>query len=221
MTRTNPAGRLHRWSLTLQEYEFTIAYRPGTTNVVADALSRAPVAVLAATGKKRRQRRVRAAPTAATEEKTEENEPATSAEARTGVDDDGDGLTATPRAARAGPEPADAMAATTSTTQQRRTVVTTDTMPPRRTIATTDEASTTGTTTAAAGDGTDGESVYDASAMTTMNGSSGTHGEHASESRHDQKPKEQTTELEVAATRPSDTSTTAPRPQPSTARQDD
>ncbi|KAE9169899.1 hypothetical protein PF004_g28046 [Phytophthora fragariae] len=35
------AGRLHRWPLTLQEYEFTIKYRPGTTNVVADALSRA------------------------------------------------------------------------------------------------------------------------------------------------------------------------------------
>jgi hypothetical protein len=45
MTRPNLAGRLHRWSLTLQEYEFAIEYRPGTTNVVADALSRAPAAV--------------------------------------------------------------------------------------------------------------------------------------------------------------------------------
>jgi hypothetical protein len=47
MTRPNLAGRLHRWSLTLLEYEFTIEYRPGTTNVVADALSRAPAAVRA------------------------------------------------------------------------------------------------------------------------------------------------------------------------------
>ncbi|KAE8876762.1 hypothetical protein PF010_g29508 [Phytophthora fragariae] len=41
MTSAELAGRLHRWPLTLQEYEFTIKYRPGTTNVVADALSRA------------------------------------------------------------------------------------------------------------------------------------------------------------------------------------
>ncbi|KAE8984254.1 hypothetical protein PF011_g20849 [Phytophthora fragariae] len=54
MTRPSPAGRLHRWSLTLQEYEFDIAYRPGSTNVVADALSRAPAAVLAAVGRKTR-----------------------------------------------------------------------------------------------------------------------------------------------------------------------
>jgi hypothetical protein len=52
MTRTNPAGRLHRWSLTLQEYDFEITYRPGSTNVVADALSRAPAAVLAAIGRR-------------------------------------------------------------------------------------------------------------------------------------------------------------------------
>ncbi|KAE9044507.1 hypothetical protein PR003_g2808 [Phytophthora rubi] len=50
MTRPNPAGRLHRWSLTLQEYEFEIVYRPGSTNVVADALSRAPAAVLTDVG---------------------------------------------------------------------------------------------------------------------------------------------------------------------------
>ncbi|KAE8957063.1 hypothetical protein PR001_g31505, partial [Phytophthora rubi] len=37
------AGRLHRWALQLQEYNFDITYRPGSTNVVADALSRAPV----------------------------------------------------------------------------------------------------------------------------------------------------------------------------------
>ncbi|KAE9117305.1 hypothetical protein PF010_g4416 [Phytophthora fragariae] len=54
MTRPSPAGRLHRWSLTLQEYEFDIAYRLGSTNVVADALPRAPAAVLAAVGRKTR-----------------------------------------------------------------------------------------------------------------------------------------------------------------------
>ncbi|ETL86612.1 hypothetical protein L917_13979 [Phytophthora nicotianae] len=47
MTRANLAGRLHRWSLTLQEYDFGIEYCPGSTNVVANALSRAPAAVKA------------------------------------------------------------------------------------------------------------------------------------------------------------------------------
>ncbi|GMF33079.1 unnamed protein product [Phytophthora lilii] len=42
--------RLHRWSLTLQEYVFEISYRPRATNVVADALSRAPAAVRAVAG---------------------------------------------------------------------------------------------------------------------------------------------------------------------------
>ncbi|OWZ16768.1 hypothetical protein PHMEG_0009390 [Phytophthora megakarya] len=57
MTRPNLAGRLHRWSLTLQEYEFDILYRPGATNVVADALSRAPAAVLMAVGRRGRATR--------------------------------------------------------------------------------------------------------------------------------------------------------------------
>lgn len=35
--------RLHRWALTLQEYDFSLKYRAGRTNVVADGLSRAPV----------------------------------------------------------------------------------------------------------------------------------------------------------------------------------
>ncbi|GMF54412.1 unnamed protein product [Phytophthora fragariaefolia] len=48
MTRPNLAGRR---SLTLHEYEFEIVYRPGTTNVVADALSQVPDAVLEAVTK--------------------------------------------------------------------------------------------------------------------------------------------------------------------------
>ncbi|KAE8977386.1 hypothetical protein PF011_g23668 [Phytophthora fragariae] len=45
MTGKEPAGRLHRWSLTLQEYDFDIQYRLGKENHVADALSRGPVPV--------------------------------------------------------------------------------------------------------------------------------------------------------------------------------
>ncbi|KAE9159283.1 hypothetical protein PF004_g31596 [Phytophthora fragariae] len=43
MTSKEWTGRLHRWALQLQEYDFEIIYRAGTSNVVADALSRAPV----------------------------------------------------------------------------------------------------------------------------------------------------------------------------------
>ncbi|POM59836.1 putative Transposase [Phytophthora palmivora] len=79
MTRTELAGRLHRWSLTLQEYEFEILYRGGTTNVVADALSRAPVAVLMATGRHPRGRSARPqrrkAVEADAEQKTKDGEP--------------------------------------------------------------------------------------------------------------------------------------------------
>lgn len=39
----NPAGRLARWALALQRYDYTIQYKKGSTNTVADALSRAPV----------------------------------------------------------------------------------------------------------------------------------------------------------------------------------
>ncbi|GMF24511.1 unnamed protein product [Phytophthora fragariaefolia] len=44
MTAREPAGRLHRWALTLQAYDFEIQYRPGRENHVADALSRVPAA---------------------------------------------------------------------------------------------------------------------------------------------------------------------------------
>ncbi|GMF57707.1 unnamed protein product [Phytophthora fragariaefolia] len=56
MTSNNLTGNLHRWALSLQEYEFDVEYRPGSTNVVAGALSRAPGMMLAARGRRRRVR---------------------------------------------------------------------------------------------------------------------------------------------------------------------
>lgn len=38
----NPSGRLARWGLELQQYDFYIQYRRGEQNLVADALSRQP-----------------------------------------------------------------------------------------------------------------------------------------------------------------------------------
>jgi len=39
----SPSGRIARWALELEQYEFEIAYRKGQLNVVADALSRQPL----------------------------------------------------------------------------------------------------------------------------------------------------------------------------------
>ena len=39
----HPSGKLARWGLALQEIDLSIFYRPGKKNVLADALSRAPI----------------------------------------------------------------------------------------------------------------------------------------------------------------------------------
>lgn len=43
MSRPNPSGRLARWSLRLQDFDFSIVHKPGTRNTVPDALSRNPL----------------------------------------------------------------------------------------------------------------------------------------------------------------------------------
>jgi hypothetical protein len=45
MSKRGPAPRLHRWALQLADYDMDLVYRPGHENVVADALSRMPVAI--------------------------------------------------------------------------------------------------------------------------------------------------------------------------------
>ncbi|GMF66734.1 unnamed protein product [Phytophthora fragariaefolia] len=58
MANTNLTGKLHRWAITLQEFDFEIQHRPGNTNVVVDAISRMPAVatVRAAVGRRRRSR---------------------------------------------------------------------------------------------------------------------------------------------------------------------
>lgn len=46
MNLQEPSGRLGRWILELQQYEFEIRYRKGALNKVADALSRNPVSTI-------------------------------------------------------------------------------------------------------------------------------------------------------------------------------
>ncbi len=43
MSRPNPTGRLARWSLRLQDFDFDIVHKPGSRNKVPDALSRNPL----------------------------------------------------------------------------------------------------------------------------------------------------------------------------------
>ena len=46
-TLKEPEGRLARWALSLQAYNFTISHRPGTAHQNADCLSRLPtIAIL-------------------------------------------------------------------------------------------------------------------------------------------------------------------------------
>ena len=40
---TSATNRVIRWILSLQTYDFTVEHQPGTSNVVADALSRFPL----------------------------------------------------------------------------------------------------------------------------------------------------------------------------------
>ncbi len=43
MSRPNPTGRLARWSLRLQDFDFDVVHKPGSQNKVPDALSRNPL----------------------------------------------------------------------------------------------------------------------------------------------------------------------------------
>lgn len=42
----SPTGRLARWAIRLSQYNFEVAYRKGSENTAADALSRAPISEL-------------------------------------------------------------------------------------------------------------------------------------------------------------------------------
>ena len=41
LTTSNPTRKLLRWRMELQEFQFSVAYKPGNTNVIADCMSRA------------------------------------------------------------------------------------------------------------------------------------------------------------------------------------
>ncbi|KZS00085.1 Uncharacterized protein APZ42_003760, partial [Daphnia magna] len=46
-SKTEPAGRLARWALKIQEFDIIIGYRPGKSHQNADTLSRTPIVPLA------------------------------------------------------------------------------------------------------------------------------------------------------------------------------
>lgn len=43
MSHPNQLGRLARWSLHLQDFDFNVIHKPGESNKVTDALSRNPI----------------------------------------------------------------------------------------------------------------------------------------------------------------------------------
>ncbi|KAI9558425.1 hypothetical protein GHT06_015208 [Daphnia sinensis] len=47
MSKTEPAGRLARWALKIQEFDIVIGYRPGKSHQNADTLSRTPIVPIA------------------------------------------------------------------------------------------------------------------------------------------------------------------------------